>query len=109
MTQPVEPTEEEIAAHDFAAMVQEATAAFFQMSRDRHEMGQEKYGPVKFMEANTLEEAMEEIADLANYAMYTYVKLYILNIQVAKITGQDGEPGTAPVPLGATSFIKSGG
>lgn len=41
-------------------------------------MGAEKYGPVKFMEIDSVEMAIEELADLANYVLYTYVKLRML-------------------------------
>ncbi len=44
----------------------------------RHLMGQNKYGPVKFLEVNSLEMAMQEVIDLANYARYTWMKLALL-------------------------------
>lgn len=93
---------DEQAVTDFSQMTREASEVFFRMMQERHEMGQLKYGPIKFMEVNTLEEAMEEIADLGNYALYTFMKLYVLNQQLQKVVPQ------GPDPLGAASFMKSG-
>lgn len=91
------------AATDFRQLTREATELFFTMMQTRHEMGEQKYGAIKFMEVNTLEEAMEEVVDLANYAMYTFMKLYVLNTQLQKLLPEEGHE-----PLGAASFMKSG-
>lgn len=91
------------AVKDFSEMAQEASVLFFHMMEERHQMGQEKYGVIKFMEVNTLEEAMEEVVDLGNYAMYTFLKLYVLNEQLQKLLPKEGHE-----PLGAASFMKSG-
>lgn len=61
-----------------AALIQQLSDAFDQLCQDRHELGQEKYGPVRFFEINTLQEAMFEVADLANYARYAYIKLGLI-------------------------------
>jgi hypothetical protein len=53
----------------------------------RHEMGSEKYGPGKFLMVDTLEEAMQEIIDLSNYARYTYIKLRALQDRLPEIVG----------------------
>jgi DNA-directed RNA polymerase subunit F len=66
-------------AKDVLDLMQEASDDFDNRIRERHERGAQKYGPFKFLEANTLEEAMEELLDLANYARYTYIKLALLN------------------------------
>jgi hypothetical protein len=91
------------AVYSFTELAHEATARFFEMMQERHEMGAEKYGPIKFMEVNTLKEAMEEVVDLGNYAMYTYMKLYVLDKQIDKLLPEEGHE-----PLGAASFMKSG-
>lgn len=98
-----EPTEAQQAALDFAQLTREASAHFFASMTERHEMGEKKYGPIKFMEVNTLEEAMEEVVDLANYAMYTYLKLWVLNAQQQKMVKD------APDMLGPGSFMSNGG
>lgn len=90
------------AALDFQRMANEASAAFFEMMRNRHEEGEKEYGPVKFMEVNTLIEAMEEVVDMANYAMYSFIKLWILNAQMQRLVGQ------TPEMIGPNSFMKAG-
>lgn len=92
-------TDNDRAAQEFTQMTQKASATFFQMMQQRHEAGEAKYGPISFMEKNTLVEAMEEVVDLANYAMYTFMKLYVLDWSLKKIT----EGIDAPT-LGADTF-----
>lgn len=59
---------------------------------ERHDMGREKYGPGKFLTVDTLEEAIQEIIDLGNYAKYTYIKLRLLQEYLATIIPDDGTP-----------------
>jgi hypothetical protein len=68
--------EEPVVGYDVA--IQHLSDMFDAECQARHEMGAEKYGPVKFMTVNSIEEAMAEIVDLANYARYTYIKLALL-------------------------------
>jgi hypothetical protein len=70
----------------------------------RHLMGQEKYGPIKFTHVNTLKEAREEVIDLANYALYTYIKLCLLDEDVVNMV-DDIEQPTAT--LGTDAFVSS--
>jgi hypothetical protein len=56
------------------------------------EAGADKYGPYKFLSADTLEEAMAEVVDLGNYAHMTYVKLWLLNRRVAQMTVESAKP-----------------
>jgi len=79
---------------------EEGSKAFFGMMQQRHMDGEAKYGRVKFMEVNTLEEALEELADLGNYAMYTFMKVWVLNRQLAAVTEAPDE-----TTLGVQSFI----
>jgi hypothetical protein len=51
---------------------------FDAMCMERHEKGSEKYGPGKFLTVDTLEEALFELADLSNYARYTFVRVKLL-------------------------------
>lgn len=77
-----------------ADMVKQASEAYDQMCQDRHDMGAEKYGPVKFMEIDSIEMALEEIADLGNYARYTWIKLHMIQAAVANI-----ELPVTPTPM----------
>lgn len=60
---------------------------FDTLCTERHEMGAEKYGPGKFLTVDTLQEAIEEIVDLSNYARYTFVKLRALQDRLPEIIG----------------------
>jgi len=71
-------TEEEQAAAVLSESVRQYSEEFDTITVARHAMGEKKYGPVKFMSVNSVEMAMEEVADLANYARYTYIKLALL-------------------------------
>jgi hypothetical protein len=61
--------------------------------QERHEAGAEQYGAGKFLIVDTLEEAMFEVVDLANYARYTYIKLKLLQHAIATQVpaGPDGQ------------------
>lgn len=41
---------------------------------------------MKFNGVDTLEEALMEIVDLSNYARYTFIKIRLLQIQVAALS-----------------------
>lgn len=84
---------------EFANAIEHASESFDALTMARHEMGAEKYGEVKFLEVDSLEMAMEEVIDLANYARYTFIKLYLLQRAMAK---QLDKP--APDMLGRTAF-----
>jgi hypothetical protein len=64
------------------SILAEADTAFVDEAAHRLQLGEEKYGPFKFLGADTLQEAMEEVLDLGNYARMTYIKLYILQKQL---------------------------
>jgi hypothetical protein len=56
----------------------EADESFIRRTQERLDLGDKKYGPLHFLEVDTLEEAIDEVLDLANYARFTYIKLYLL-------------------------------
>lgn len=76
--------------------IQKASEKFDQMCAERHEMGEQEYGPVAFLENDTLQMAMEEVVDLANYARYTFVKLELLRNKM----NPEGGIGTFDKDLG---------
>lgn len=71
-----------------AAALKEADESFVRRSTERLDMGAEKYGALKFLSVDTLEEAMVEVLDLANYARMTYIKLYFLQSAIAEAVQQ---------------------
>jgi len=85
---------------DFAAFITSLSEEFDEQCTARHKHGAEKYGAGKFLTVDTLEEAMQEIVDLANYARYTYIRLRLL---------QESILGAVPTatPVAQTGFIKA--
>jgi hypothetical protein len=81
--------------------IQKASELFDKMTVERHELGMEKYGPFKFLGANTVEEAMFELVDLSNYARYTFIKLALMNDQL------DSELADRGINIGPDSLISS--
>jgi hypothetical protein len=69
--------------------VEKYSHEFDRMCQDRHTLGEQKYGPGKFLSANTVEEAMFEVVDLANYARYTFIRLMLMNDFLAEKFGED--------------------
>jgi len=67
---------------------------FDALCQERHDMGEKKYGPGKFLNVDTMDEALMEIIDLANYARYTYVKVRLLQdrIQAEEVAREQGSP-----------------
>lgn len=81
-----EPTMQSALAEELARVLQEADEAFVKRCADRMEMGAEKYGPWKFMEVDTVEEAMQECLDLSNYSRMMFIKLFLLQRSMVKIS-----------------------
>jgi hypothetical protein len=79
----------------FRYKVNEARVLFEQMTRDRHQYGQLKYGEHTFLGAPTMQMCLEEIADLANYAQYTFIKVALLKeaIETAQVTSMQKSGG----------------
>jgi hypothetical protein len=63
------------------------------------ELGAEKYGPAKFLAVDTLQEAMDEVLDLANYARMTYIKLYLLQFSTDKLAEEQAPVKEGFVPM----------
>jgi hypothetical protein len=64
----------------FDEVIQGLSDEFDEVTRERHARGAEHYGPVKFLEVDTVQMALEELADFANYARYLYIKLRLLEM-----------------------------
>jgi hypothetical protein len=69
----------------FQRLLSLADAEFVDLAAERLKAGAEKYGPHKFLTVDTLEEAMQEVLDLSNYARMTYIKLYLLKYSLSQI------------------------
>lgn len=81
-------------ASEFKELLTTADRSFVTRSAERMQLGEEKYGPFKFLEADTLEEAMQEVIDLGNYARMTYIRLYLLQAHIARLAEQSPSTDT---------------
>jgi hypothetical protein len=90
----------ELTPEKVAELVAEGYQLFDQMTIDRHIKGQVEYGAYTFLgdNKNLIEEAMEELADSANYLRYLFAKLHILNTVLS-----DALSGTE-VPIGPSAM-----
>jgi hypothetical protein len=71
-----------------AELLQQADNDFAETCLTRHQKGEEKYGALTFLGNDTIEMAMEEVADLANYARYTWIRLWLLQRATAKLAAE---------------------
>jgi len=62
--------------------IQAASEMFDDMCRERHAQGADEYGPVAFLQNDTIEMLAEELLDTANYARYHFIKLLLINNQM---------------------------
>jgi len=69
---------EDDVANAFAETLVGYSTEFDEMCEQRHKAGADKYGPGKFLTVDTIEEALQELVDLANYTRYTFIKLRML-------------------------------
>ncbi len=83
------------------ATLQTASEAFDELCKSQWEKGRREYGDFSFLKVNTLEFALEELADLANYARMTFIKVHLLKEALAAKVAE------AP-QMGAKSFKTTG-
>jgi hypothetical protein len=72
-------------ASELQQLLQEADQAFLQSCDQRMQLGEQQYGPYKFLGVDTLQEAIDEVVDLVNYGRMTFIKLYLLQASLKKI------------------------
>jgi hypothetical protein len=82
------------AAQVFAELLTQYSREFDEMCEERYKAGAERYGPGKFLMVDTFEEALQEIADLVNYARFTFIKLRLLQEAISDAAKETGALGT---------------
>lgn len=94
-----------------ADYVQHLSDEFDALTQMRHEIGAEEYGDVAFLDAPLIRMAAEELADMANYCRYMYVRLRMMEeyldasgIDLSASTAEEAR-GEDEIPLGIASFI----
>jgi len=86
-------------SQDLAQVLRAAEVEFDQLLKSRTEAGAQEYGQFAFLERKTLDEAIEEVADLINWARFTGIKLIVLRDTIRQIQAQavsDGPDGFVP-------------
>lgn len=74
--------------------IQELSQEFDARTQERHLMGEKKYGAGTWLGIDTIEMAIEEVLDLANYIRFSYIKLRMLQDAVgADHTTATPQPG----------------
>lgn len=72
---------------------QELSEEFDALCQQRHEMGQKKYGPISFLDRDTIGDILEEITDAANYLRYFYIKMRLLENEVLQRAQEPNQIG----------------
>ena len=90
--------------------IEQLNEEFIDFCNERSIEGAETYGQYAFLENDMFQYMLEEIADLANYARFTYIKLRLME-ETARESGIDMSPSPLgeirtdhEVPLGASAF-----
>jgi hypothetical protein len=68
---------------------------FDYLVEERHKIGGRTYGDFAFLKNNTFQMMYEELADLVNYATFTYVKLRLFEEEVESALCTDRTAGDA--------------
>ncbi len=76
---------------------------------ERHVAGEEKYGPGTWLGIDTLQHAMDEVLDLGNYAKFTYIKLRMLQENLATFQADASIARAKPGYDGELSRLHTGG
>lgn len=71
-----------------AELLQRLSEEFDQVTAERHNAGAQEYGELGFLGNDLVQYALEEVADLANYARFLYIRIRILQ-EVARERGLD--------------------
>ncbi len=83
------------------ATLQTASEAFDNLCKTQWEKGRREYDDFNFLKVNTLEFALEELADLANYARMTFIKVWLIKEALASQLAESPQ-------VGAKSFKTTG-
>ncbi len=91
-------------------MMEAFNSEFFDLCEVRHNTGADEYGAFNFLNVNLPEFIYEEIADIANYARFLYIRVRLLE-ETAREHGFDlsaaftREVREDAVPSSTTTFV----
>ena len=84
---------------------------FFELCQQRHEAGAEEYGEFNFLKVDLPQFIVEELADLANYARFLFIRVKVLEdlAREGGINFSDSIAGEVQqsdeLPAGTTTFV----
>ena len=91
--------------------LQHLSEEFDALTQLRNEDGEKEYGHANFLKVPLIRYAAEELADMANYCRFMYIKLRLME-ETLNASGADLSAGTSEevwdenqVPLGVAAFI----
>ena len=93
-------------AETFAEIIVSFSEEYDRKIDERHEMGAKKYGAGKFLVVDTIQEALDEIVDLGNYARYTFIKLRLLQESIAAQLPPDIREASGFLKAGDVTSVK---
>ena len=98
-------------SEDILKLMETFNSEFFDLCQERHNTGADEYGPLIFLNVNLPEFIYEEMADIANYARFLYIRVRLLE-ETARESGFDLSAAFAgevreenEVSFGASSFV----
>jgi len=94
---------------ELAEQIERFSAEFEDKCYERHVEGEKKYGAGTWLKIDTLQHAMDEVLDLANYARFTYIKLRMLQEQLVEFQADQSIAKAKPDYDGELSKLHTGG
>lgn len=90
--------------------INELSREFDQRCFNKHQLGEEKYGPGTWLGVDTLEHALDEMVDMANYIRMTYIKIRMLQEGIARIQTerQTAAPIAGKEMIGKETLLQGG-
>lgn len=71
-------------------LAQQLSDTYDALLQDKHDVGHEKYGAVRFLQVDSLGMGMDEIVDLGNYARFAFIKMAMLQAGVLQFEAEFG-------------------
>lgn len=74
--------------NDLAELLKEAQTELHIKLQQRMDAGEREYGQLAFMERDTMDELMEEVADIINWGTFVYLKMYMVKRAYAALAAR---------------------
>lgn len=94
---------------DMQERINKFNTQFDEETYARFVAGEEKYGPGTWLKVDTLQHAIDEVLDLANYARFTYIKLRLLQEDLVEFLADKTIAQAKPGYDGELNKLHTGG